>query len=81
MLVTSLLCSSDRVWGQTGGFSPSADQIEMFKNLSPQQQQAIRDNAINRNRRPSDEERGASHSGQGRRLGRYTTFDSAHSAR
>lgn len=39
--ITSFLGSSDRVFGQTGGFSPSADQIEMFKNLSPDQQQAI----------------------------------------
>jgi len=39
--ITSFLGSSDRVWGQTGGFSPSADQIEMFKNLTPEQQQAI----------------------------------------
>lgn len=41
--ITSFLGSSDRVWGQTGGFSPSADQIEMFKNLTPEQQQAIMD--------------------------------------
>jgi polysaccharide biosynthesis/export protein len=39
--ITSFLGSSDRVWGQTGGFSPSADQIEMFKNLTPDQQQEI----------------------------------------
>src|SRR5581483_502231 len=39
--VISLLASSDRVFGQTGGFTPSADQIEMFKNLSPDQQQSI----------------------------------------
>src|SRR5579871_6200803 len=39
--ITSFLGSSDRVFGQTGGFSPSADQIEMFKNLTPDQQQAI----------------------------------------
>jgi polysaccharide export outer membrane protein len=39
--VTSFLGSSDRVFGQTGGFSPSSDQIEMFKNLTPDQQQNI----------------------------------------
>ena len=39
--ITSFLGSSDRVFGQTGGFSPSADQIEMFKNLTPDQQQSI----------------------------------------
>ncbi len=37
--VVSLLGSSDRVYGQST--SPTADQIEMFKNLSPDQQQAI----------------------------------------
>ncbi|MGH8211556.1 MAG: SLBB domain-containing protein, partial [Steroidobacteraceae bacterium] len=35
----SVLGPSDRVYGQT--VTPSADQIEMFKNLSPDQQQAI----------------------------------------
>jgi len=39
--VTSFLGSSDRVFGQTGGFSPSSDQIEMFKNMTPDQQQNI----------------------------------------
>src|SRR5579859_5340432 len=39
--VISFLGSSDRVLGQTGGFTPSADQIEMFKSLTPEQQQAI----------------------------------------
>lgn len=40
--VISVLGSSDPVMGQaTGGFTPSADQIEMFKNLTPEQQQAI----------------------------------------
>ena len=35
----SFLGSSDRVYGQTA--TPSADQIEAFKNLTPEQQQAI----------------------------------------
>lgn len=39
--IASFLGSSDRVFGQTGGFTPSADQIQMFQNLSPDQQQAI----------------------------------------
>ena len=40
--IISVLGSSDPVMGQsTGGFTPSADQIEMFKNLTPEQQQAI----------------------------------------
>jgi polysaccharide biosynthesis/export protein len=39
--ITAFLGSSDRVFGQTGGFTPSADQIEMFKNLTPDQQQSI----------------------------------------
>src|ERR1700675_3097031 len=37
--MASLLGSADRVYGQSA--TPSADQIEMFKNLSPDQQQAI----------------------------------------
>ena len=42
--VISFLGSSDPVMGQTtGGFTPSADQVEMFKNLTPEQQQAILD--------------------------------------
>jgi polysaccharide export outer membrane protein len=39
--IASILGSSDRVFGQTSGFTPSADQIELFKNLTPDQQQAI----------------------------------------
>ena len=39
--IASFLGSSDRVFGQTGGFTPSADQIQMFQNLSPDQQQQI----------------------------------------
>src|ERR1700722_5090777 len=38
--VASLLGSSDRVYGQSSG-GPSSDQIEMFQNLTPDQQQAI----------------------------------------
>jgi len=39
--ITSILGSSDLALGQAGGVTPSADQIEMFKNLSPDQQQSI----------------------------------------
>ena len=38
--MVSFLASSDRVFGQAS-ITPSADQIEMFRNLSPEQQQAI----------------------------------------
>ena len=37
--MTVFLASSDQVYGQSGG--PSADQIQMFQNLTPDQQQAI----------------------------------------
>src|ERR1700722_5144963 len=37
--MASLLGSADRVYGQSA--TPSADQIEAFKNLTPDQQQAI----------------------------------------
>src|SRR5690348_1070579 len=38
--VISILGGTDWVYGQAS-VSPSADQIEMFRNLSPDQQQAI----------------------------------------
>jgi polysaccharide biosynthesis/export protein len=38
--VISLLGSSDRVYGQSSG-GPTSDQIQMFQNLTPDQQQAI----------------------------------------
>src|SRR5580692_5451379 len=37
--MTVFLASSDQVYGQSGG--PSSDQIQMFQNLTPDQQQAI----------------------------------------
>lgn len=38
--MTAFLASTDRVYGQAS-VTPSADQIEAFRNLSPEQQQAI----------------------------------------
>lgn len=39
--IVTYLGSADRVYGQASSVTPTADQIEMFRNLSPDQQQAI----------------------------------------
>jgi polysaccharide biosynthesis/export protein len=39
--ILSVLGSADRVYGQTQSVTPTPEQIDMFRNLSPDQQQAI----------------------------------------
>ena len=39
--ILAVLCCADWVYGQSSTLTPSADQIELFRNLSPDQQQAI----------------------------------------
>ena len=39
--ITALVASTDRVYGQSSTTTPSPEQIEIFRNLSPDQQQTI----------------------------------------